>query len=50
MVDMIGFFPFDVGEPKASRARHSELVGLLPFPEPDLRHFGRSILAGAAGY
>ena len=35
-----GLFAFHVGHPKASRARQSEFVGVLPSPESDLRHFG----------
>src|SRR6185295_5293361 len=39
-VKILGLFAFHVRHPKASRARQSEFVGLLPFPESDLRHFG----------
>ena len=39
MVEMLGLFAFHVGERKASRARHSEFVDLLPSPESDLRHW-----------
>jgi hypothetical protein len=48
-VKMLGLFAFHVGHPKASRARQSELVGLLPSPESDLRHLDLPF-AGAAGY
>jgi hypothetical protein len=49
MVKMLGPFVFHVGDRKASRARHSEFVGVLPSPESDLRHLP-SPFAGAAGY
>jgi hypothetical protein len=38
IVEMLGLFAFQVGESKASRARHAEFVGVLPSPESDLRH------------
>ena len=40
---MLWLFAFQVGAPKASRARHSEFVGVLPSPESDLRHMWLSL-------
>jgi len=39
-IKMRGLFAFHVAHPKASRARQSEFVGVLPSTESDLRHFG----------
>ena len=49
-VKMLGLFAFHVRHPKAGWARQSELVGLLPSPESDLRHFGPFPFAGRGGY